>query len=570
MKIETCEQAKNIGLTPFAMFAFMLITFPGYAADLVLQKGNFYTANDKQPHASAIVIDAGKIVYVGDEDGSLSFVTAETKVVDLKGQTVLPGFIDSHNHVFEGASEVGGGCLLSPTRSLKKQKHLLEACKRSISTEGEWIIGYGHQLDVLMSNNPETNPRQFLDRIFPDNPVVIMEESSHSMLANSLALDVAGFDESTTHPQGGRIMRSPKTDLLNGVLFDSAGDIVMEIAWNSIDSNAEESYQGLLAGMQQAVCHGITTIGDGRLYWRRGWYDIWQSALDNDDIIVRTSLRPWIYPELEAQTQIDFLTEIVNNNLEDLLIVNQVKLYIDGVLHFGTAKVLNPYLSSWQTKLPHGLNYIDPSELPPLLGALNKIGMGAHIHAIGDGGVRESLNAIEKVRALGSNRKYSLTHLELVDPADIGRFESLGVDTDFQAGADFFGEHSWARPYIGPQQSKNLMPMREVFNTGANVTFSSDWTVNSINPLAAVSNSVLLRESIGLPNLDDALHAATINGAYALGLQSTTGSIEVGKSADLVGLDRNILELDPADIRAAEVVFTMLRGKIVYGDGEFN
>jgi predicted amidohydrolase YtcJ len=534
------------------------------AADLIITEAEVYTANDSQPEAQAVVVTDGKIVFVGDSKRAMTRAMPDTKLISAKGQMLLPGFIDTHNHVFEGASEAGGSCLLSPTKTLTQQHRELTTCQKQIKKSGDWVIGYGHQLDALWGNSVDLNPRQYLDQWFPSNPVVIMEESSHSMLVNSPALDIVGFDANSPHPQGGRIMTSHDGQP-NGVLFDNAGDIVMERAWNSLSQNFKVSYDGLLAGMDIAVSNGITTIGDGRLYWRRGWYKVWQAALKNDAVITRVSLRPWIYPDLDFDVQLDYLRGIVDPDKDALLIVDQVKIYIDGVLQFGTAKVLKPYQSSWQTDLPYGLNYIDPNILPLLLERLNQAGYGAHIHAIGDAGVRETLDAIEAVRIKGSDKIYSMSHLELVDPEDYERFTNLNVHADFQAGAEFFDKTDWARFYVGNKRSLQMLPMRQIYETGANVTFSSDWTVNPINPLVAIANSVRLRESKGLPDIHAAIQAATINGARALGLESVTGSIEVGKSADFVLLDSSIVNANADRIESVKVIMTILQGEVVFG-----
>ena len=533
------------------------------AADLIITEALVYTANNAQPAAQAVVIADGKIVFVGNNKQALVWASPDTEVMNARGKMLLPGFIDTHNHVFEGASEAGGGCLLSPTKTLNQQDAELSACLQQIENPGDWVIGYGHQLYALWGNSVDLNPRKYLDQWFPDNPVVIMEESSHSMLVNSLALNIIGIDANSPHPQGGRIMYAHNGQP-NGILFDNAGDIVMEHAWNSLSHNFRVSYDGLLAGMDVAVSNGITTIGDGRLYWRRGWYEVWKAALKNDAIIARVSLRPWIYPDLAFDQQLDYLRNIVSTDKENLLIVDQVKMYIDGVIQFGTAKMLNPYQSSWQTDLPYGLNYIEPDALPLLLESLNKAGYGAHIHAIGDAGVRETLDAIEMARKKGSNKLYSMSHLELVDANDFNRFVELDVHADFQVGAEYFEETDWARFYIGNKRSLQMLPMRQIYQTGANVTFSSDWTVNSINPLVAIANSFRLRESKGLPDIHAAIKAATINGARALGLESVTGSIEVGKSADLILLDRNIVKANASQIESARVLMTIVQGEVVF------
>ncbi|NKB65383.1 MAG: amidohydrolase family protein [Gammaproteobacteria bacterium] len=525
--------------------------------------GAVYTVNDSLPRAQAVAVSDGEIVFVGNNAEAEEYIADNTEVIELQGKMLLPGFIDSHNHVFEGVFSVGNECDLSPDDTLAGQIPWLEECKSRNPEPGKWITGYGHQFETLMNNDENTNPRRLLDTIFPENPVVLMEESSHSMIANSMALELAGFDRESDHPIGGRLMRGSDGEL-NGVLFDNAGDIIMEMAWNSRKSLFENNYQGLLGGMDEVSRNGITTVGDGRLYWQRGWYDVWQAARENGDLTIRASLRPWIYPDVDMETQFQFLGDVATKGIDDLLILNQAKLYSDGIIHFGTARLLTPYGFSWQKNLPLGLNYIAPGPLIKWLERLEEVNLGAHIHALGDRGVREALDAIEVVRSRGSEQLYSLTHLEMIDEQDIPRFSQLDVDADFQAGADFFEYTDWATDYIGIDRARRMFPMRDVYDSGANVTFSSDWTVNPLNPLVAIARSVKLKKSKGLPSVHEAIKAATINGAIALGLHSITGSIEVGKSADFAVLEKDITRLSWRKIRKTPILMTILEGDIVY------
>lgn len=536
-------------------------------ADAVLYRNaNIITLDRDRSTVGAFLVDNGRFIAVGVDDASRAADSIAYREVDLEGLTVLPGFIDSHNHVFEGASEIGGDCLLSPDDLIIDQNAELSDCASHTRPDGRWIIGYGHQLENIDTGDTLLTPRGFLDQYFPDNPVIIMEESSHSMLVNSAALSQSGIDVDRADPQGGVIARDSQ-GIPNGILFDNAGDIVMELAWNQVLDRDRLSYDGLLAGMSAASRFGITTIGDGRLYWRRGWYEVWKDAERKGDLTVRVSLRPWIYPHVPLDQQIDAVRRFANDERSDLLPLSQVKLYVDGVMHFGTAKMLEPYKWSWQENLPFGLNYVSPQQLTQLLRELEKLGIGAHIHAVGDGGVREALDAISTLRDEDSTVIYSLTHLELIADSDISRFAELDVHADFQVGATYFDQTAWAGDYIGSDRARRMFPIRQVFESGANVTFSSDWTVNALNPMVAIANSIRLQAGKGLPTVLDALEAATINGARALGIQRETGSIETGKSADFVVLDIDPLTADPDEIEFARPIMTVLQGEVVYQDG---
>jgi predicted amidohydrolase YtcJ len=432
----------------------------------------------------------------------------------------------------------------------------------------QWVIGWGHTIQATLSEEEKDTPLEIIDRIFPDRPVIIMEQTSHSMWVNSIALAIAGITLSTPDPLGGKIMKTERADALLGILIDNAGDIVMELAWNSLKNKSTKSYEGLLNGLHEVASNGITTVGDGRLYWKRGWYDVWKAVEADGQLTARVSLRPWIYPHVPQKEQLTFLKSIHNADKNGLLIVDQVKMYSDGIIVNGTAKTLAPYQFTYFPELPYGLNYIQPKAMKNWLTTLATLGYGAHIHAIGDGGVRDALNAIESARKSGSPHHYSMTHLEMINASDYLRFKSLSVDADFQVGSDYIvkNDHRWAYELIGEKRSHKLIPLGAIYQTGANVTLSSDWNVNPLNPLAAIANAVALKDK-GLPNVQTAIDAYTINAARALGLESITGSLEVGKSADITVLDAPIVEASPKNIRKSSVIWTLLQGETVFKSG---
>jgi len=533
-------------------------------ADLILTEAKVYTANPNALFAEALAIKNGKILAVGFASEIMQFQGSETKTVNLKGKQVLPGFIDNHNHLFEAASEAGGHCELSPEATPSEQIPYLRSCLND-SVPEQWVIGWGHTIDLTLSEEEQYSPLEIIDQVFRDRPVIIMEQTSHSMWVNSVALELAGITADTPNPQGGKIMKDPETGELLGILVDNAGDIVMEQAWNSLRNKFSKSYDGLLNGLHEVARYGITTVGDGRLYWKRGWHDVWKAVEKDGELTARVSLRPWVYPHLKQHEQLKFFKDVYQPNKDSLLIIDQVKMYSDGIIVNGTAKTLSPYNFTYFIESPYGINYIPQKQMTNWLKVLDKLGYGAHIHAIGDGAVRETLGAIETVRKSGSKRAYTMTHLEMISPSDLHRFTALDVDADFQVGSDYLGNanHSWATQLIGTKRAHKLMPLGDVFETGANITLSSDWNVNPINPLVGIANAVKLKDK-GLPSVQDAIDAYTINAAKALGLEAVTGSIEVGKSADLVILDREIINRPPEAIKQAKVIRTILQGQEVY------
>ncbi|MFA2564017.1 amidohydrolase [Bacillus wiedmannii] len=536
--------------------------------NVVFKNGTIYTSNGKQDIVEAVAVKEGKITFVGSNKDVEEFINEDTKVVDLQGRFILPGFVDNHNHIFEAKSPAAGNCSVSPDAALQEQRSYLKACKKDVK-DGEWISGTGFSLEELLKDMDEKSeqqtPLQVLDELFPNNPVLIMERTSHSVWVNSKALEVAGINKETKDPQGGRIIRDPETGEPFGLLYDTAGDIVMEKAWNAQPNLFEKNYEGLLDGLDEVAKNGITTVGDGRLYWKRGWLDVWNKVNDEKKLTSRVVLRPWVYPNLNEAEQIEYFKKIKRDDVSSRMLINQVKMYSDGISINSTAKILEKYKFEWFQGTPYGLNYIPEEKMKWWLKELNKLGYGALIHTIGDGGVRESLNAIEAAKKEGANQPYTLTHVEMVEDSDINRFAKLGISADFQVGHDFAEDpkQSWASTYFTNQQMKRIMPLGRIWKTGANVSLSSDWDVNELNPLVTISNALSINEK-GLSNVYAAIDAYTIKPAKALGLDNITGSIEVGKSADMILLNEDITKMSVDKIPDAKVLVTVLQGEVVY------
>lgn len=514
--------------------------------------------------ADTLVVQGGHIAFIGTAAEARQQYPQVSNWQDLDQAFIGPGFIDNHNHVFEADAEIGGDCDLSDARNVRGYGQILQQCGRELALQPtDWLMGYGHELAELLKMSNES-PLDMLDRLFPDNPVVVMEQTSHSMWVNSKALQKAGINQQSADPQGGRILR--ETDgSLSGVLLDNAGDRLFEIAWNQQPDLKNAHKRGLQKGLRQLAENGITTVGDGRLYWKRGWLETWQQLEQQQQLTARISIRPWIYPADPAAAQLEFFRKVYQPDTQRLLVINQVKLYSDGLLQNGTARLLQPYRQTINPDLPTGLDYIGPDQMPWWLVQLDKIGYGAHIHAIGDGGTRQALDAVEHAREQGSTQLYGLTHLELVQADDLPRFKQLNVDADMQIGNEgtLHADHHWADQWLGEDRAAQLMPVGALRAAGANLTLSSDWNVNELNPLISIANALELKGQ-QFPDVDSAIAAYTINAAKALGLAEITGSLTVGKAADLVVIDQDISRAKPAQIRKAQFLLTMVNGRAVY------
>ena len=524
--------------------------------------GEIYTVNDQQTWADALVVEDGFIVYVGNEEGAKKWVNANTQIHNLKGNLVLPGLHDVHLHPMEASSEEVK-CILDSDESVAMWVAQIKQCEK-VNPSDDWLLGWGHSILTLLESTKE--PRVLLDSISNKRPIAIMEETSHSMWVNSVALARLKLDGKIIKQDinGGAVLLNDQQRSI-GVLLDGAGDLAFDMAMQETPQRLERNYQALLAGLEEVSKHGITSIVDARIYWQRGYLKAWQRAEKENTLTTRSVLSLWAYPNLDDAQQLEALKTMYQNNEHSLLKVNQIKFYSDGITHNATSALLQPYNEYYEEVGPLGLNYFDEVRLTKYVTQLSQVGFDAHIHAIGDRGVRESLNAIEAAQKVtGKIGRHRLTHVEMVDQHDKSRFKQLNVTADFQLAGDFTHPKNFheMEPIIG-ERAYHQLPVRDIYNTGANVTLSSDWDVSSLSPFVGMQNA-LSRGEQSLPDLKAVIEAYTINGAYVMGQEALTGSIEVGKAADFVVLDQNIFEININEISQTQVLSTVLEGEIVF------
>ncbi|MGB0849405.1 MAG: amidohydrolase, partial [Thiolinea sp.] len=422
-----------------------------------------------------------------------------------------------------------------------------------------WVLGSGHSVFTLLE--AERLPVEILDEAIPDRPALIMEETSHSVWVSSKALEVAGIDKNTPNPVGGVIVKDPDSGEPTGVLFDAAGDVLMSLAWLPTAEIKQLNYEGLLAALAEVNSYGITSIAEGRTYWKRDFQDAWLQAEREGTLTVRAMLNWWAYPAEDDAKQIARLRSLYRDQPDSLVRASQIKVYSDGILVNSTAAMLAPYLETLG-EIPgdNGLNYFTEQRLTKYMRELSEFDF--HIHVIGDRGVREGLNAIA---AAGNDQaRHRLTHLEVVDKRDYPRFKQLGVIADMQVAGSFTQPFNWSKnAFLIGKRTSPFVPLRDLYEAGAQVTLSSDWDVSTLNPFVGMQNAVT-RKPQQLPNVAAAIKAYTLTPAYALRQEDITGSIEVGKQADLIVLDRNLLEIPLNEINKTTVLETYLAGERVY------
>lgn len=588
MKSGSTKNGKNYirALTAATIALVTLVSFvpatlcqsPPHAADFVISGAPIYTVDSQRSWAEAIAVRDGRIVYVGSTHGLKDWIGASTGVIKLTGGMVLPGFHDCHVHIAEGGLELEACCLNECKTADAIYKTLAKYAKEH--QDLPWILGSGWALPIFKQGAPH---KRDLDAIVSDRPVLLMAEDWHSGWANSKALAAAGITRQTKDPDGGRIERDSKGEP-TGTLRESAAELVQKIAPKPTMDNR---IKALRTAQKLANSFGITSIQDAHAI--EEVLATYSALAKKGELTLKTVAAQDTDSNVSVDSLVDNMLKFKKQYGHGLLRAHSAKIFGDGVIESHTAALLSPYADRPKDT---GILNVEPEKLKRLCRKLDKEGFQIHIHAIGDRGVREALNALEAAQLSNGSRdsRHQIAHLELIDPLDLPRFRQLGVIANFEP------YWAWADPYIikgtnpvlGKQRASRLYQIQSMMKTGAVVSAGSDWTVSTLNPLSAIQVAVT-RQGIGgveqseknkrkkdkawLPEerttLPQILAAYTICGAYVNKQEHDTGSLEVGKAADLIVLDKNLFDVPPNQISKARVLLTVLNGKVVYRHESF-
>ena len=534
-------------------------------ADLLVV-GDLYTVDGARSWQRVLAVKDGKIVYVGPETGSERYRGESTRVITLEpGQMAMPGLHDSHVHMLDGGLDQ----LKCDLLNLKTPAQVIEAVEACIAKHPNdpWILATGWAPPLY----PEGNPNKAdLDKILPDRPAYLVSQDGHSGWANSAALKLAGIDKNTPEPARGRIERDPKTGEPSGTLRESAMNLVEDIVPKPEDPVWEET---IVRAQKMANGLGITSIQEAYITPRA--LKIYHDVASRGALTVRVQCA-LITDAGKPDSQVDeFIALREKYAVGDMLRASSAKLFEDGGMEGHTAALLEPY-----TDRPgySGEVYWDLERIVSIGTRLDKAGFQLHIHVIGDKATRVALDAIAAIRKANgfSDTRPQLAHLQLVDPGDIARFRQLEVVANFSplwAYSDEWIEES-TLPALGRERTGRLYPMQSFFDAGAVVSAGSDWPVSGLNPFEAVQVG-MTRQPVKDPaapswipaeraTLPELLAAYTVNGAYANHLEKIAGSLETGKAADFIVLDRNLFSTPVHEIGKTRVLRTFVNGKEVY------
>ena len=546
----------------FVMLAACLVVGGCSSADetrsnTVVVNAEVYTLDPKRPWAEALAYSGdGVLLAVGDEDEVRGQAGDDPKVVDAGGRMVLPGFQDAHLHVPEaGINE--NLCLLPPGLTIARYERLIADCAAE-QPDASWMRAAGASLFEL--RDAGELPIDVLDRAVPDRPALVLDDLGHAAWTNSRGLEAAGIGENDADPQGGVFLRDPATDALTGLLLENAQQRVR----NAAALDEEANYNGLLVALRELARNGITSVSDAGGFWGQNHPAAWKRALDEGTLTVRAQNALYVYPDLDPDDQLAEFQERFSDEPGGLLRFNTAKIYLDGILDLGTAAMIEPYDVPVDPAFPSGFFYFRLSQFQTYVSELHRIGYRLHFHAIGDAATRAALDAVEAIDvdpAAVAARRHRITHTYLVDPADTPRFAELGVTADFQVGPESTDPdyHAYLSEFIG-DRAYDLIPVKRLLDAGAHVSLSSDWDADPLSPLGTIERAVT-RETEAVADVETAIELVTIDAAYALGQDDVSGSLEVGKQADFVVLDQNLLEIDVRDIDQTRVLLTVLAGR---------
>jgi len=533
-------------------------------ADLVFVNGPIFTADPARSFARALAVTGANISHIGSESDVDASIGTRTRVVDLAGRLLTPGFQDAHCH--------------PPTSGLDLLRCSFAGCAdgrdavayvaryASDHPDAPWIIGGGWQLTWFPRGCP---PKELLDSVVPDRPVLVYNSDGHGAWANSAALSMAGIDVTTVDPPDGRIERNPDGEP-QGTLHEGAAHLVERLIPKD---TTEEIRRGILAAQRYLLSKGVTAWQDAHV--DQETHEAYRSLVASGELI-GTSVGALWWDRARGLEQVEELEQMRSEPAGRYQSV-AVKLMLDGVVENHTASMLEPYDDgNGGVTENRGIDFIDPEKLKEIVTHLDRRGFSCHFHAIGDAAVRSALDAVEAARLANgwTSARHHISHIQVVHPDDVPRFRRLGVTANAQAlwaqnGAD---QIELTKPYLGEQRSLWQYPFGSLLRSGATLAMGSDWGVSTADVMDQVDTAVTRfnHEEPELPPLNpgerisllDGLSGFTAGSAYVNHRDHVSGTLAVGKLADLVVLDRDPTTGGP--IREASVAMTVVDGEVAF------
>jgi len=527
--------------------------------------------NPAMPRAEAVAVIGSRIVDVGGDDEIRKWVGAGTRVVDLDGRLVLPGFNDAHVHFYQGGRSLASVQLRS-ARGPEEFRERIAAFAAQLPA-GRWILNgeWDHE-----NWSPARLPtRQLIDGVTAGHPVFVSRLDGHMGLANTLALKLAGIDRRTPDPPGGVIVRDEQGEP-TGILKDAALDLIEKLI---PEPGRDEIADAIRAAMRYAAANGVTSVQEmasssdasfAGQKLRQDVFAVYEDLLHNGELTVRISVhRPLALWEQLAMLGISAPFG------DEKLQIGGLKGYADGSLGSSTALLFHPYLDAPRTSGLFVEDMIPLSRAQERINGADAAGLQVAIHAIGDRANKTVLDLYEEAERRNGprDRRFRIEHAQHLRREDIPRFAALGVIASMQP-IHLVDDGRWAEKRVGPEVIKGTYAFRSLLDSGAMLAFGSDWPVAPMIPLRGIAAAVTRQTADGKhPNgwipeqkigVEDAVRAFTMGSAYASFDEKMKGSIEPGKLADMVVISADILSIPPEEIASTHVVMTVFDGRVIY------
>jgi hypothetical protein len=519
--------------------------------------GKIYTVSEKQPIAEAVVIEGNKIIFVGSNKDALNHIDAQTKLFDLKGKLMVPGFIDNHVHFTSGGSYLLG-IDLRPAKSTKEFKQILKDYVDK--HKGKWITGGNWDHEAWEVTNLPA--KEMIDEFSQNTPVFVDRFDGHMGLANSRALKLAGITKDTESPEGGLIVKDPVTGEPTGILKDNAMGLMYKVI---PPPSEDELYQAALTALEEAKRLGVTSVQD---ITYPNDLKVYKKLEKEDKLTCRIYTR---YPMDKYEDLID--KKVTANTGSGKLKLGSLKAYADGSLGSMTAWFFSHYDQDTTTAgLPNDI--VLNGDLEDWAFDADEHQLQISTHAIGDAANAYVLNLYKKIKEENPDwdRRFRIEHAQHVRFEDIPMFREAGVVASVQP-YHCIDDGVWAEKRIG-NRIKYTYPFATFLDFGVNVCFGTDWPVAPLNPLLGIYAAVT-RRTLDDKNPDgwipeqkisveDAIKCYTLNSAYAGFEEDIKGSIEIGKLADFVVLSEDILTINPEKIKDVKVEMTIFDGEVIF------
>ncbi|HET9723349.1 MAG TPA: amidohydrolase [Actinomycetota bacterium] len=548
------------------------------SADLVLVNGAVYTVDAARRWAGAVAVKGGRIAAVGTDESVRGLVGPRTEVIDLRGRMVLPGFQDAHVHPPASGVEMLQ-CDLHDLWGLDAYRERIAEYART-HPDLEWILGGGWSMDVFPGGTPT---KDLLDDIVPDRPVFLPNRDGHGAWVNSEALKRAGITRDTPDPRDGRIERDELGEP-SGTLHEGAQSLFDDLA---PEPRPEEWEQGLVAAQSYLHSLGITAWQDAIVGGGYPTLDSYLAVAGRGELTARVVGALW-WDRHRGLEQIPELLEARARGPVGRFAPTSVKIMVDGVCENFTAAVLEPYLDAdGRSTGNRGISFVEPELMKEAVTRLDAEGFQVHFHALAERAVREALDAVEAALAANGpgDGRHHLAHIQVVHPDDVPRFRELGAVANAQPlwAAHESQMDDLTIPFLGEPRWRWQYPFGSLVRAGAMLAMGSDWSVSSPDPLEEIHVAVnrvmpddypykVENREVFLPgeriDLATAIAGFTMGSAYVNHLDEMTGSIEVGKYADLTVVDRNLFAHPAEEIAEATVELTLVEGHRVHAVGD--